>query len=161
MATRDRVQFVFAGPTTVTDLDSRFRQARQKAGPFPIAAYEFVREGLAYTARGVHGEEPAKLRAVDEASLQRVDESRHVSGRQLCLGLRDYAQRQYGRLAKTVLAKWHIRGTEDFGKIVFAMIDAGMMRKTDEDSAEDFRDVFSFDDAFVDLPSKPNLPTSN
>jgi uncharacterized repeat protein (TIGR04138 family) len=151
----------FAGQTHVTDLDSRFRQARQKAGPFPLAAYEFVREGLAYTARGVHGEEPAKMRATDEASSQRVDESRHVSGRQLCLGLREYAQRQYGRLAKTVLAKWHIRGTEDFGKIVFAMIDAGMMRKTDEDSAEDFRDVFSFDDAFVDLPSKPNRQTAN
>jgi uncharacterized repeat protein (TIGR04138 family) len=142
-----------AGLHHVTDLDARFREARTKAGPFPLAAYEFVREGLAYTARSVHGEAPAKLRNADEAALQRVDESRHVSGRQLCLGLRDYAQRQYGRLAKTVLAKWHIRGTEDFGKIVFAMIDAGMMRKTEEDSAQDFQDVFSFDDAFADLPA--------
>lgn len=137
-------------------MNTKFRDARQKAGPFPLPAYEFVRAGLAFTARGVHGEEPAKLRNADTSEVDRAEESRHVSGRQLCMGLRDYAQRQYGRLAKTVLQRWHIHTTEDFGKIVFAMIDAGMMRKTDEDSVEEFRDVFRFEDAFVDLPPTRN-----
>jgi uncharacterized repeat protein (TIGR04138 family) len=39
----------------------------------------------------------------------------------------------------------------DFGRIVFAMIDAGMMRKTDEDDLADFDNVFEFDEAFADL----------
>ncbi|MFN5945444.1 MAG: Minf_1886 family protein [Phycisphaerae bacterium] len=115
---------------------------REKAGPFPPQAYQFVRDGLAHTARMVHG---------DYAENAGNDQSRHVSGQQLCLGLRDHAIRQYGAMARTVLESWHIRSTLDFGRIVFAMIDAGMMRKTDEDDLADFDNVFEFDEAFADL----------
>ena len=115
---------------------------REKAGPFPPQAYQFVREGLAHTVKMVHGE---------GAGRTEDDESRHVSGQQLCLGLRDYAIKQFGLLARTVLRNWSIQGTDDFGRIVFAMIDAGLMRKTDEDSLEDFQAVFDFDEAFGDL----------
>ena len=68
---------------------------------------------------------------------------------QLCLGLKDHAVRQYGLLARTVLERWGIRATGDFGKIVFAMIDAGLMKKTDDDSLEDFCGVYDFDEAFA------------
>ena len=51
-------------------------------------------------------------------------------------------------LARTVLARWNIRRTYDFGRIVFAMVDNGLMQKTEEDSIEDFRDVFDFKHAF-------------
>lgn len=120
-----------------------WKAIRDKAGPFPITAYQFVREGLAHTSAMVHGD-----------GARGDDESRHVSGRQLCLGLRDYATRQYGRMARTVLRCWHINSTEDFGRIVFAMIDAGLMRKTEEDSIDDFRGVYDFDEAFGDLALK-------
>jgi len=69
-----------------------------------------------------------------------------VSGQQLCLGLRDFAIKQYGLLAKTLLSRWNIKSTEDFGHIVYAMVDAGLMRKNDDDSLDDFRGVFDFDD---------------
>jgi uncharacterized repeat protein (TIGR04138 family) len=118
---------------------------RTKAGPFPPQAYQFVREGLAHTVKLVHG---------DTMPGMSEDESRHVTGQQLCMGLRDFAVRQYGLLAKTVLSNWGIRATEDFGRIVFAMIEAGLMRKTEEDTMEDFCGVFDFDDAFGDLPIK-------
>jgi uncharacterized repeat protein (TIGR04138 family) len=108
------------------------------SGPYPVKAYQFVSAGLSHTARVVH----------KELAVGDVDSSRHISGQQLCLGLRDYAIRQYGMLARTVLAHWHIQSTSDFGKIVFAMIDAGLMRKTDSDSIEDFDGVFDFDEAF-------------
>lgn len=117
-----------------------WKSIRDKAGPFPIQAYQFVREGLAHTVKMVHGEAGPP-----------DDDSRHVSGHQLCLGLRDYAHRQYGRLARTVLRRWHINSTTDFGRIVFAMIDGGLMRKTQDDSVEDFRAVYDFDEAFGDL----------
>jgi len=107
-----------------------WKKIREQA-PYPPAAYEFVREGLAHTVHMVHTGNAA---AVD-------DESRHVSGQQLCLGLRDYAIKQYGLLAKTVLNRWGVNRTDDFGNIVFAMIDAGLMRKTAEDHDEDFRAV--------------------
>ncbi len=120
-----------------------WKTIRAKAGPFPPKAYEFVRQGLAFTASAVHGERPT----VEEGDEQ----SRHVSGQQLCLGLKDFAIRQFGLLAKPVLHSWHIRSTGDFGRIVFAMIEAEMMRKTDEDTPEDFEHVFDFEEVFADL----------
>jgi uncharacterized repeat protein (TIGR04138 family) len=138
---------------------------RAKAGPYPLEAYDFVRNALAHTVRMIHGEgergaglaAPLSAGSVDSTTEgvgdAPSDESRHVSGQQLCLGVRDYALRQYGKLAKTVLGRWHIRSTDDFGRIVFAMIDAGLMKKTEEDELADFHDVFEFDEAFGDLVS--------
>lgn len=106
--------------------------------PYPLEAFIFVQRGLEYTVTMIHGDgadpdDPA---------------SRHVSGRSLCEGLRQFAVQQYGLLARTVLTKWHIDSCEDFGKIVFAMVDAKLLAKTDEDGIEDFRNAFHFDDAF-------------
>ena len=47
-----------------------------------------------------------------------------------------------------VLSHWHVRRTEDFGRIVFAMIAEGLMSKTDDDTPEDFRAVYDFEEAF-------------
>lgn len=118
-----------------------FKMLREKAGPFPPQAYQFVRDGLAHTVAMIHG-----------SGSRSDDETRHVSGQQLCQGLKDFAIKQYGLLARTVLERWHIQGTEDFGRIVFAMIDAELMRKTDDDTMDDFRGVYDFDEAFGDLP---------
>ena len=76
------------------------------------------------------------------------DQDRHISGQQLCLGLRDHAIERYGLMAPVVLEHWNVRRTEDFGRIVFAMIEGGLMSRTDEDTMEDFRSVFHFDEAF-------------
>ena len=110
-----------------------------RATKYPLDAFLFVQRGLDFTARRVHGESaPGAQPAV-----------RHVSGQQLCHGLRDYALAQYGVLARTVLHHWHIDKSEDFGAIVFAMIQAGMMHKTAEDTFEDFCGVYDFDEAFA------------
>ncbi len=111
----------------------------EHAGPYPLEAFEFVREGLNYTVEHVHT-------GIDAASMNEVD--RHINGPQLCVGLRDYAIEQFGLMAPAVLSHWHVRRTEDFGRIVFAMIQYGLMSKTDEDSLEDFRGVYDFAEAF-------------
>lgn len=108
-----------------------------RAGPYPLEAFNFVREGLSFTVQLVHSEqEPGE------------DADRHITGQQLCLGLREFAIDRYGLLAPAVLDHWNIRRTDDFGRIVFAMIDEGLMSRTDEDSLEDFRSVFNFGEAF-------------
>ena len=76
------------------------------------------------------------------------DERFHVTGQQLCLGLRELAIQRYGLLAKTVLHKWGVRKTDDFGTIVYAMIDRAELRSSDRDSIEDFAGVYDFDEAF-------------
>ncbi len=129
-------------PSNVSDqVLGDWKSVREKAGPFPAEAFQFVREGLAHTVRLIHGD------AGMTGDLE--DETRHVTGQQLCMGLRDFAIVQFGGLARTVLDRWGIRRTDDFGRIVFGMIDAGLMRKTDDDSMDDFRAVYEFDEAFV------------
>ncbi len=117
--------------------------ARQS--PYAPEAFDFVREGLAETVQRVH---PA------ESGEELPEGQRHVSGQDLARGLRDLAIGKYGIMAGAVLAHWNIHTTMDFGKIVFAMVEGGMMHKTPEDSVEDFRDVFDFDEAFT-APRRP------
>lgn len=122
-----------------------WKRVREKTGPYPPEAYSFVREGLAHTVEALSGvHEPD-----DAAELaENTGEGQHITGQQLSLGLREYAIEQYGMLARTVLERWHIRKTEDFGRIVYAMIDAGLMRRSESDNFEDFVGVYDFDDAF-------------
>lgn len=108
------------------------------AGPFPPQAFVFVQDGLRHTVESLQG----------LGQLEPVEGERHVSGAELSLGLRDYAIREYGLLARLVLESWGIRRTEDFGAIVFAMVEAGLMRKSPDDRREDFEGVFDFDEAF-------------
>lgn len=112
---------------------------------YPLAAFLFVQRGLDFTVRRLHGEPPEGAEPDDPAA----NESRHVSGHELCYGLRDFAIEQYGLLARTVLRRWCVESCEDFGHIVFAMVDAGLMHKNEQDSIDDFVDVFDFADAFA------------
>ena len=105
-------------------------------GAYPPEAYDFVQQGLSYTVQEIHG------RGVKPRS------SRHVTGQQLCEGIRIYALNQYGMLAGTVLRHWNITATLDFGRIVFALVEVGQMQKQDADTLEDFRDVYDFRKAF-------------
>ena len=117
-----------------------------KAGPYPLAAFTFVQEGLSFTVERVH--DRAASEQADPMALAGTAPDRHVSGQQLCLGLRDHAIEQYGLLARSVLAHWHIHRTEDFGRIVFAMIEAGAMSKNPNDTLDDFCGVYDFEEAF-------------
>ena len=108
----------------------------EEVGLYPVQAYEFIQQGLGYTVNKVHGD-------VKDPKI-----SRHIGGRDLCEGLREFALLRWGMMARTVLSRWNVRKTIDFGRIVFALVDGGLMQKTEEDSVEDFRDVFDFKTAF-------------
>ena len=80
--------------------------------------------------------------------LERLEEPRHISGRELVAGVRDLAIQRFGPMARTVLEHWGIRATADVGELVFALVDAGILIKQEEDDLADFTDVFTFDEAF-------------
>ena len=108
-------------------------------------AYLFVREGLDFTLKQL------------KKSTQTNPVHRHVSGQELLAGLRQHTLNQFGPMAKTVLHYWGIRRCEDFGEVVFNMVDKGVLGKTDQDSRTDFRNGFDFDEAFVH-PYRPARP---
>ncbi len=81
-------------------------------------------------------------------TMTALPQPRHVTGQEFCEGIRKYAMDQFGPLAHTVLEYWGIKQTLDFGKLVFALVDVGLMRKTEEDSLDDFKNVYDFKTAF-------------
>ena len=113
---------------------------------YAYEAYEFVFAALAHTQRalgraprGGGGDEPPEVPAAEH----------HVSGRELCLGIREFALEQFGLMARGVFRRWGIDRTGDFGEIVFNLIEANMMSKTPDDSRQDFQDVYDLDAALV------------
>ncbi|MBI5386490.1 MAG: hypothetical protein HZA90_17605 [Verrucomicrobia bacterium] len=111
-----------------------------KDGRYPREAYLFVREALDHTQK-LLGRPPK-------------NEVRHVSGQQLLDGTRDYALGQYGPMALAVLNEWGLRRCEDIGEIVFNMVETSLLAKTDQDSREDFKGGYRFEEAFTE----PFLP---
>jgi uncharacterized repeat protein (TIGR04138 family) len=123
-------------PTEPVGPEKTLDEIVEQVGLYPKDAFEFIQQGLGYTVNKIHG------------NIKDPTISRHVSGRDLCEGLREYALLRWGLMARAVLQRWNIRKTLDFGKIVFALVDSGWMQKTDDDDLNDFRDVYDFSAAF-------------
>ncbi len=83
-----------------------------------------------------------------EFCQQRQKVRRHISGAELALSCRDFAIRQFGLTARTVLSHWGVESSADFGRIVFVLIDVGLLIRHPNDRIEDFEGVFDFAQAF-------------
>ena len=112
-----------------------FLQVVREDGRYPPQAYAFLNEALTMAAKREHG--------------QSADAPRHVTGRQLCLAVRDLAVERWGLMAPAVLRRWNVHRTADLGQMVFLLVDGGFMKKTQEDTLADFDDVFDFQQAFA------------
>jgi uncharacterized repeat protein (TIGR04138 family) len=114
---------------------------------YAYEAYEFVFYALHHTQKLLGHEQAA---AAERGQPPRAgDPHHHVTGPELLEGIRDLALREFGRMARTVFRLWGIERTDDFGEIVFNLIEAGMMSKTDQDSRADFRGVYDLDRALL------------
>jgi uncharacterized repeat protein (TIGR04138 family) len=109
---------------------------------YQAGAYAFLREALDFTQR--------------RTTAGAAEPERHVSGQQLLEGIREYAVEQYGPMTLAMFGEWGIQRCEDFGEIVFNLIDHQVLRKTDTDQRDDFKGGYTFDAAF----RVPFLPPS-
>jgi len=80
----------------------------------------------------------------------RLPARRHVTGQELAHAVRDYARDQFGLLALAVLAHWGVVETLDIGKIVYTLVDVGLLITQPDDRVEDFDHVYEFRTAFED-----------
>lgn len=97
-------------------------------------AYLFLREALDFTQKLV-------------AKTDR-EPVRHVSGQELLEGVRQFALQQYGPMTMLLLNEWGVHRCEDFGELVFNMVESGLLAKTKKDSREDFKGGYDFAEAF-------------
>jgi len=80
--------------------------------------------------------------------IKEMDAQRHVSGVELLDSVKKLGDEKFGFLAPLVFESWGITETIDFGHIVFSLVEMGVLRKTNKDSLEDFRNVFQLDQVF-------------
>ena len=80
----------------------------------------------------------------------RLEVRRHVTGAELAWACRDFARQQFGLLAPVVLAHWGITRTDDIGRIVFTLVEVGLLVTQPGDAESDFQAVYQFADAFGD-----------
>jgi uncharacterized repeat protein (TIGR04138 family) len=108
---------------------SKIEKVMEENDQYKFEAYSFVMAGLHHT-------------------VSKLPKARHITGQELLNGIREYTLEQFGPMSRTVLNYWGIFKTEDFGKIVFALVEVGILRKQAEDKIEDFQDVYDFEEAF-------------
>jgi uncharacterized repeat protein (TIGR04138 family) len=126
----------------MTMLQSRLAELVRRDPRYPYEAYEFLYAALAHTQRLLGRVPPDDGPAEPESQY-------HVSGRELLHGARDLAQREFGLMARVVFRLWGINRTDDFGELVFNLVEENLMSKTDADNREDFHEIFDLDEALV------------
>jgi uncharacterized repeat protein (TIGR04138 family) len=112
------------------DLENAILDVAQKHGRYKPNAYRFTLDAVGFTVRA-------------------LEENRHVSGNELLDGIRRLALDRFGPMAKTVFEQWGVVTTEDFGAIVFQLVDEGLLGKTEQDKMSDFARGYDFHEAFV------------
>lgn len=98
-------------------------------------AYQFIFAALRYTQQELG-------RGIESESDESKDA--HISGAELLEGIRQFGLQEFGLMARTVFRGWGIERTEDFGRVVFELVERGEMRKTENDQLSDFVDVYEF-----------------
>jgi uncharacterized repeat protein (TIGR04138 family) len=78
----------------------------------------------------------------------RLEVRRHVTAAELAWACRDFALQQYGLLAPVVLAHWGITRTDDLGRIVYTLVEVGLLVTQPGDHESDFNALYEFTDAF-------------
>ncbi len=116
------------------DLETAILDLAEKHGRYRPAAYHFTLQAVHVTV---------------DRSREGGGGPRHVSGQEVLDGIRTLARARFGPIAKTVFEQWGVGRTEDFGEIVFQLVEAGILGKTEEDRMSDFARGFDFEQAFV------------
>jgi uncharacterized repeat protein (TIGR04138 family) len=111
------------------NFQTKIGEITNKDARYKADAYEFVMQALWFTQK-------------------KLKKTGHISGKELLEGIKELALDQYGPMAKTVIRHWGVNTTEDFGEIVFNMVNSGLMRKNEADTCDEFKDGYNFDKAF-------------
>ncbi len=113
-----------------SDIYEKIEKIVEQDSRYKVAAYAFVLLALNFT-------------------LGKLGKRRHVTGKELLEGIREFGIQQYGPMTKTVFNYWGVKATRDFGEIVFSLVEHRLLGKTEEDKIEDFVDVYDFENEFV------------
>ena len=92
-------------------------------------AYEFVMEALNF-------------------SQSKFKKSKHISGQELLVGINSLLLKKFGPMTMTVLKHWGIKTTDDFGNIVYNLVENKVLAKDTQDHYDSFKNAYDFDEVF-------------
>jgi uncharacterized repeat protein (TIGR04138 family) len=115
-------------------LEERIQELARADRRYAVEAYQFVFDALDYIAARQSRRHPLA--------------ARHITVTELLHGLRDLGLEQFGPLARCVFENWGVYSTEDFGEIVFKLIEQNLLNQGENDRKEDFKGGFDFREAF-------------
>ncbi|MBL8728705.1 MAG: hypothetical protein JNM25_09765 [Planctomycetes bacterium] len=118
-------------------LEDTIQAVRKRDRRFSRNAYYFVLDALDFTMSQLGRE-------------AKTGEDRHVGGRELLIGIKEYAADQFGPMAELVFERWGVRAPADFGEIVFNLIDAELLSRRPSDSRLDFVSGVDFHQVFAE-----------
>jgi uncharacterized repeat protein (TIGR04138 family) len=124
---------------TVSEFWERVHEIVERDPTYRREAYEFA------------------MRALEHTTTRVIRQRRHVSGQELLRGVCDLARQEFGDLAWTVFHEWGVRTGEDFGTVVFHLVEAGVLGKQPGDSIEDFAGGIDLR-AELEPPARPSRP---
>ncbi len=127
------------GKKTIYDTWKKLQKIIDKDNRYSVHSYQFIFEALDFTSSRLG-------RKYNSAR----EEERHVSGRELTEGIKQYALMKFGYMTRIVFLQWGITKSADFGEIVFNLVESGLMGKTESDSLDDFEDIYDFQVEFDD-----------
>lgn len=111
-------------------MDPKILELTREDPRYAYEAYEFVCEAVSFTQQRLGRDAPDP------------DADHHVSGEELARGACDLAADQFGLMAPTVFKLWGVERTDDIGEIVFNLIRADKLSRSDKDDPADFRNLF-------------------
>ena len=121
------------------------RKIYEEDDTFPPMAYCFVRDSVHKALENI-----AKVnREIGFDNEVPPD----IKGADLCRFFRDTLLTRFGPCAIDVLDTWNIKQTSYFGKIIYKLISVEILGKSENDSIEDFDNVYDFTEEFV-MPYK-------
>jgi uncharacterized repeat protein (TIGR04138 family) len=123
------------------DLTDELQAIAEKNGAYPFEAFQFLWEAFKHSQRMFDKHDPR--------DGETPGAEHHVSGRELLEGICDLARRDFGLMAPVVFERWGIKRTDDFGELVFALFDGGILSKTESDRKEDYQNVFELEPALT------------
>ena len=103
----------------------------QQSGKYSADAYEFITSCVI-------------------EQVNNLDRMRHLSAREVVLGLKQQLVNHFGFLAGDVLKRWNIRQPSDIGVIIFDLISLNILCAADDDRQSDF----DIDDIVLAEPAK-------
>ena len=112
-------------------LDLAIRAIREREPAYPERAFYFLQSAFGFTLK----------RAQEEGRTG------HVDARDALVGFRDFALQEFGPMAWPVLREWNVRSTADVGRLVFLLIEEGVLGKSDTDHENDFKGVFDLEES--------------